>query len=492
MAFDPFSYAKIISGYLLEQDELFTSEEFFHYLKKSGVKISKEECLDILHTSEYVFSLVNDEFITKAGVFTGRWFSFKPSKEEIEKGCILIGDRCMPFANPDVPPDSLIVITHGKEISSEPNTFSMNLAMDVFALYGEGYVLPNIFGDKSNTSLSLSSVQYSLPSEITLTSWPLKEIVGKEKFRFGDRILCRVVDWANGVVEMAPQHVVTDEIVLSPEIMERHQWYTDFENCFLQSIEKHGPTDSIEEQLSLLFLENQEQLCKKNCGSIEEFLSHTTKIGFSPYGVETRIWKNGENVPFLGPWNKNYPKDFIFLDMSVSFSPYVIDAFLENFIFQTQNKKNTKTLEEVIDEMFPQSLRITSAERKLILLNIKKRHDILEKSFNSFSNFSIAKTRKRCLSLFAKVNSLMCDVAGTDYDLLKNLPQQEVIILTQLFGHLIRLLEEMENSITRSQFPVDDVELSLDGMEETFEDIEGTLIYALEKNRKNGFELVSE
>ena len=50
----------------------------------------------------------------------------------------------------------------------------------------------------------------------------------------------------------------------------------------------------------------------------------------------------------------------------------------------------------------------------------------------------------------------------------------------------------MENSFTRSQFPTDDVDTSLDGMEETFDDIEDSLVYALEKNKRTGFEIVSE
>ncbi|MDD5929720.1 MAG: hypothetical protein PUC37_07945 [Spirochaetales bacterium] len=493
MPFDPYSSASIISSYLKEQDELFTSEEFFHYLKKSGIKITKAECVELLRSSDYVFSLVNDEYITKAGVFIGRWFSFKPSKEEVNKGSFLIGHRCMPFANSEIPCDSLIVINQGKEIPSSSTVFSMNLAMDVFALYGEGYIIPNIFGDKSNDSLSISSMQYSLPSEIKLTSWPLKSISGKRNFKYGDRILCRVVDWANGVIEMLHMPDSSENFTLSEEKLEREQWYSDFENSFLASMQKHGPVDSIEEQLSLLFLENQEELCKKNCGSVEEFLAHTTKIGFSSYGVENRIWKNGEDVPFLGPWNKNFSNDLIFLDMTVSFSPYIIDAFIEDYIYQKQSGKKMKSFEDLLEDMLPQILRLSSTEKKFVLLNIKKRHDIVEKSYNNFSNFTIAKTRHRCLALFTRVNSLMSEIACSDYSIsLENLPQQEVIILTQLFGHLVRLLEELENNFTRNQFPIDDVELSLDGMEETFDDIEGSLTYALENNKRKGFEIVSD
>ena len=152
--------SSIISAFLKQHEQLFTIDFFYKYLKEKGVKISRYDAEDILRSSDYVFPLVNQEFVTKAGVFTGRWFSFKPSKEEIKKGYILIGHRTMPFSNIEVAPDELLVFVDDNLIKSEPVTFSMNLAMDVFSLFGEGYIIPYIFNDKSNTKLALTSVQY--------------------------------------------------------------------------------------------------------------------------------------------------------------------------------------------------------------------------------------------------------------------------------------------------------------------------------------------
>ena len=293
----------IIEEYLTQQLDVFTSEDFYKYLKSQGAKVTKSDAKEILQVSEYVFSLVNNEFVTKAGVFTGRWFSFKPSREEVEKGYILIGHRCIPFVNSEIPPDSINIMSDGDVVESGPQTFTMNLAMDTFALYGEGYVLPYIFNDKNNTSLALSSVQYSMPQEMQLTGWPLKKIHGGEDFKYGDRILCRVLSWCDGVVEMVVQPNALSDFVISDEAVQREEWYTHFENGLLESFDRHGPASSIEEQLSYLFLENQEQLCTRSCGSTEEFLAHTTKIGFEPYGVETRIWRKGRLGSSGTLWN---------------------------------------------------------------------------------------------------------------------------------------------------------------------------------------------
>ena len=60
-----FKTNNIIEEYLTEQLDVFTTDEFYRYLKSHGVKITKADASEILHISEYVFPLVNNEFVTK-------------------------------------------------------------------------------------------------------------------------------------------------------------------------------------------------------------------------------------------------------------------------------------------------------------------------------------------------------------------------------------------------------------------------------------------
>ncbi len=482
----------IIEEYLTEQLDVFTSDEFYRYLKSKGAKVTKNDAKEILHVSEYVFPLVNNEFVTKAGVFTGRWFSFKPSREEVEKGYVILGHRCIPFVNPEVPPDSIAVMSKGEVIQSEAKTFSMNLAMDTFALFGEGYIIPYIFNDKENKSVALSSVQYSMPTEITLTAWPLNKITGGEPFKYGDRILCRTISWSDCVVEMTAQSNGMSDMIISDDAVQRENWYSDFEEGLLESFERHGPTSSIEEQLSYLFLENQEELCIRNCGSVEEFLAHTTKIAFEPYGVESRIWRKGVAIPYIGKWSGQGKEGTSLLtDMALTLTPHVIDAILEDRIYDKRRgkKDDEENFEEVLQKIFPNLAMISPTERRFVLLNIEKRNGILEEMYNPFNDYSVAELRKRILSLFLRVSELFCSI-GMSGVAVDNFPQQELVILSQLYSHVVRLLEEVENEYMRKQFPAADVSLSLEGMEETFDEISGTLSVALESNRFKGFEIV--
>jgi len=479
----------VIENFFLTYQSIFTLDFFCKTLKASGVKLTKDQARTILETSDKVFSLINEEFITRAGVFTGRWFSFKPSAEEIQKGCILLGHRCIPFVNPDIPPDKLNVINNHGIIVPKAVSFSMNLVLDTFALYGEGFVLPYVFNDHSNTKIPLSSVQYSMPSEIELTAWPLSNIIGGKAIKVGDRILGRVVDWENDTVELSVLPANSSSALTNDDI-EREEWYSNFEKGLIGSFESSGPAESIEQQLAFLYLENQQELCIRNCGSAEEFLKHTKKIGFSPYGVESRIWYANQNVPYIGNWNKHISSESLFTNMTMIFSPEIIDAYLKNFIFEEREKNSEKTLSELVDEIFPSVLRMSASEHKLVLLNIEKRHDILNKVYNEFADYKLAPLRQRVLDLFSQVSLLLCSIGCSGLKL-EEFPQQELVILVQLFSHIARIVEEMGNELLQEVFPYEDVELSLDGMEETFEDIGGILHNSLETITYDSIKIVN-
>ena len=484
-----YGVSKLISDFLESRINVFTVDELYNYIKSYTKSVNKKELKDILNSTNFVFPLVKNEFITRAGVFTNLFFSFMPTQEEIKKNHILIGHRCMPFINPEQNPDSIIVLADEKIVPPEATSFSMNLAMDTFALYGEGYEIPLIFNDKANDKIPLSSVQYSFPKEIKLTSWRLDKIAGNKDFQFGDRILCRVVDWNKSIVEMMVLKDKSSKYIISSDALEREEWYSYFEEGLLKSFNKNGPCSSIEEQLAFLFLEERENLCVVNCGSSEEFLKHTKKIGFSPFGVESRIWFNGESVPYVGEWNKASSKDLILSDMSIAYSPILIDSYIKNSIYNNERGENHQSIEELSRTIFPYSLELSNSEWNFILQNISKRYDELKEQYNDFFEVSVALVRQRLLDLYSQVNELVCSIGCSNLNV-EVFPQQELVILMQIFTHSIRLIEEFENLYMSSRFPIEDIKLSLDGMEDTFYEIRDTLKSSIEYNIYKGFEVV--
>lgn len=486
-----FNVYKIIENYLKDKDTVFTLDEFLSYMKSKDIELPEIYANYLLGISDFVFSLADNKFITRACVFLGQFFSFKPSKDEIECGHFIIGHRCMPFANPDVTPDNICVLSNNHILKSELCKFPTKFALDRFALYVDEYALPYVLNDIGNKELTLSSVRYSLPSEVSLMSWKFSDLKGGKNINYGDRVICRVINWEKSIIEMEVVHESDSLSVVTNVDIERADWYSDLEAGLLDSFDRLGPMDSIEEQLAYLYLENLTSMCKKSCGSVEEFLKHTSKISFEPYGLETRLWRTGEVVPFEGKWNSKLGKKQLLDDYYSIFIPEIIDVYIKDNLFResTGIKIDTDSIDELMDSILYENLSISQEERNGVLLKIKKRRDILKRSYNPFIDYAIAEIRNRALVLFSKVGSLLCAIGYARGDI-SDFPQQELVILSQIYGRLLRLIEEFGNEFNYSIFPVDDVSIYLDGIEDTFREIYRILGPAIEKDNEKGFELV--
>lgn len=481
----------LINDFLHQYIEPFTVQDLQDYIVKNNEKkISKKSALQVLYESPLVFSLLDDEFITRAGVFIGKWFSFKPSREEIQKGYFMIGHRASPFANPEIPPDCYSLFANKKVIEPESCTFSMNQALDTYSLFGEGYVIPVIFNDKNNnTVLRKENSQINLPNEITLTAWSINKVTGGKKIEYGDRFLCRILDWDNGVIELSLQKK-SGGLTLSEEAIQREEWYTDLENAFLNGFDRYGPCDSIDSQLANVFLENQETLCIKNCGSIEECMMHTSKIGFQPYGVESRIWKRNEEIPYAGKWIKpEMMKDVVLQDITDSFSVSVLDAFIKDDLFNQTKGNEPGRIEDFLCKTIPMFDVSSFLKEKSFLTQLEKRKQAIEKAYNHFIDYPIADIRKQLINIYSNISSLFFEIgfSGIEAD---KFPQQELIILSQIYLHCTRMIEGFENPIDSTDFPEDEIKISIEGMRDTYNEIEGILKNSLKELRYKSFSVV--
>ena len=140
-------------------------------------------------------------------------------------------------------------------------------------------------------------------------------------------------------------------------------------------------------------------------------------------------------------------------------------------------------------KIFPFALGMSADEQKILLSDIKKRNAFLERTYDFSMDKSIFEIRERALVLFSKVNLLISSIGNTKLDVEK-FPQFELVVLTQLYSHLVKLIEEVENIMIRLYFPTEDVMLSLSGMEETFEDVQGAINFSKNKLLQECFKLV--
>ncbi len=471
--------------------EPFSAKEFAAILSHTGIRSSVDECEEYLQSNEYVFALQDGLFATRACIFTGQPFSFRPTRREIEKGVFFAGHRCMPFADPEMLPSALTFEYRGRALPTKEVDFDSDAAFDLFALYGEEFSVQYIAADPANGELDLAASDFMLPNNIRLTGFSLEPLTERGEFQCGDRLLCRVKDWDAGVISVSVLPHDGKPMQMNLQDVSRENWYAVLEQALLESFDLAGPCSSIEEQLAIVFLDRRAQLCVKNCGSVEELFGRSKRIGFEQFGVETRLWKIGEDVPAFGQWNYQETEDIRIrggrLELAGDFNSvpyYLADAYIKDQLYRKEGDT-----EQLLTSLFPGAASLSASQRNKVLLHLNNRRAILSHKYNRFADYDIGEVRRDALEFFSEVNRLvyLIDVSDTDLALY---PQQPLVILSQIFSHVLHIIELIESDPASAGRDICEIQLSLDGMEYNFENISDELESVIEDEKKNGFMIV--
>ena len=450
-----------------------------------GHQITIQELTDFLDSDPRCFALQKKMYITRSGAFTNQLFSFMPTRQEVEQKVFVPGDRLMPFADVEVLSYSFAYEFLGNILPKKVFKTDCNTARDLFYLYGDEFSAQYIGADPECAKYHIPENNFDLPFKLDLTGVSLAPIFDNCDFRYGDRLLCRIYDWDRGLIELIP--VLTHKLnpfQISNEDMERQRWYERLEEVLLESFDKMGPCDSIEEQLANVFYEHRHELCVPDCGSIHEFLDKSKKVGLQLYGVETRLWRKGQDVPAVGKWNQNYYVDEALDVPFFSLPDFVIDCYLKDQMYEKKND-----IEGLIKKIIPPHLHLSKEERKSLTLQIVHRNDILRKTYNWFADFTNGSLRHKALELFGKVGELVSELDCNNKEL-DQLPQQELVTLSQLFEHISRMLEVLSEDEDCREDEAFAMQLSLEGMEMNFDDIKPLLLSALNKVKQNRFNVI--
>lgn len=472
--------------------DTFTLQDLLEYVEKTGKSTSKDELEDYILKSDLAVPLKDGQYITRAGAFAGEIFSIKPTSYEYDSGVLIVGDRCIPFADSSIPSYKLNFFITGIQLPKKVIKIDSDSAIDKFIFYGEEYAPQYIAEDPANADNPLVSVSDEVPNFVNLTGIDISILKENFNFQKADRLICYVKNWDAGEVEITVLkdgggHFNTDALG-----EKRLAWYKHVEELLLASFETLGPCPSIEDQIAELFFNNQQLLCVPECGSLEEFIfNFTKKIAIEQFGVETRLWYKGVTVPAVGSWNMSEIGDISERinnlngkkPLFYSVPPEILNQYLLDMHF---NRKDN--LNELIDSIFPPKYTFHKNERELVKLNLTEIDIVFNSRYNWFTDQIAGPLRKKALHLFKKVNELIYKIDCCEADL-RTFPQQELVILTQLYDHVTDILATIQ---TDEDVKNDShtLELSLDGMSWSFEDIEGILLDALEEYNFNQFKIL--
>lgn len=481
----------LLQAFLQNFKDVFSLKSYCALMEELGIKVSTREVRQILEDSTNVFSLGNDKYITKAGVFSGAVFSIKPTLKEFEQKAVAIGGRCIPFVDGENFFYGISFYNNGRKLKSKTGTFDSDFAMSIFKLYGLEYAPQYIAADPANAELNISQNDFQLPKKVNLTCFDLAPLIKNGGFKFNDRLICTVEDWCCGKIDVRIEHEEDCSFGRGKSADKRLGWYNKVEEHLLEQFERKGPMSCMEEQLACLFFENMEDLSVDYCGSIEEYLErYARKVDIEDFGVETRLWRKGETVPAVGKWNYSQMagadrKSILshdYEEIVFEIPGFIYDESILDMFYRRENNFSC-----IIERLFLSHQLFSEDCRNELLLLLKKRSCILVKDYNRFADRIAGRLRQKALVLYSKVVDLVYRIDSENLNL-ELLPQQELVTLSQLLGHLTGLIQSITNRDNLER-DAQNISLSLDGMAWNFESVREELEQELERQHSGRFKV---
>ena len=353
-----------------------------------------------------------------------------------------------------------------------------------------------ILSDPAARDTVVRSFDEELPQTVWLTVTDCSALFQDWNFKRGDLLLAEVADWRGSVVRIRPlcSHK-ENPFQQRPVDQQRQEWSKVLEKRLLESFETYGPGNTIEEQLARVFFIHKQELCKDVSGTIEDAIKHSKLVGMEQYGVESRLWFKGQEVPAVGPWlqasERSEEKDSALwsseqMNAEMMLWPRVIlDSWIVDGLYQKENNEDFLA-RLILGEI---NTPVAMLKKKRLQGHIRTRRSKLEATYNWFADFDRGPVRHRLLELHTKVFALILELDDVD-DQLEDFPQKPLVILTQLSTHIQYMLEGLLRDQNISEDDIRAMAASLEGMEYNFEEVSAELKDALAACYKHRFSVI--
>lgn len=462
---------EILDRYIRTCQRPFRFETMYKTVLPELQNWGSEECASYLMSSSYVFSCADGTFVTYAGAFTGKYFCILPTRAEVEQGIFVVGGRCVPFADCAIAPHLLKFRYLDHILESKIGQFASTDAITMFDMFDAEFAPQYIANDPANASIDIAACNYTLPSMVSLTG-----VIVPCPFDVGDRILCRVANWDKGIIDIV-SIMHTGALEINDDDIRRQEWFDDLEKGLLECFEKSGPRGSMYEQLALVFMNNSGALCIPECGTVDECVAQSRKVDFASYGIETRLWRTGEEVPVVGEWNSG--EDGMGLEVLNGFiliSDYVVSALLTD-----QLHKKIEDLDAILKVVLPPGVEVSQEEKDAFLLQIKGMYDDMQKNYNWFADAPLAPLREKALLMYQDARNVACTLYTGGLPL-GEYSQQALVVYLQVFNNLQKTLHTIQTDPEDALKTLDDISKTLDNMEADVESAQGILMSELENS----------
>ena len=458
---------------------------FVHMLEPKRNSRLALEIAALIDSRNIAFKLDNHQWVSRRSCFEPAQFVINPTRLELLNGILIPGHRCVPFANPVVMPHEYVFCWKG---SSIPATTSEGPPEDFYPFYcifGEEYAPQYVARDNPENESAFNRDPWEDPPEVSIQTLDMRGIYRETSFVPGDRFVVRTLDWREGRFEL--ERVGKDEWSQT----DLYHWFEAAEGGFEDSFALLGPGAATEEQIAYAYWYGGRRMREIPAYSLEDFLfEKTERIETVPYGIETRFWFAGKEIPdskeLMGltvPPDRTVIEDML-AQRKVPVSEYVILSYVRDALF-----RNETDICPLINRLAPPVIHFKEIEWDLLEEYVSDTMDELGKDYSLFKDQSMGPIRQRVGELHTAVIDLAARLQKGEIDS-SWLPKHTFIVLSQIQGHAASLLEDLDSDEAPPESELEAMDNSLDSMIETYEDIKELISGAMDNFRRNNLQVI--
>jgi hypothetical protein len=444
------------------------------------------ELSSLLDIRKLAFRLDSRRWVSRRGCFESVPFVINPSKLELLNGILIPGHRCLPFANPGLLPQDYSFYWKGRLIPVTTTEGPPEEFYPYYSLFGEEYAPQYVARDNPENEAAFNSDLYEDPPEVSIKTLDMRNLYREISFVPGDHLVVRTRDWKKGSfnLERAPKDAWPRSDI--------YAWIEAAEGGFEDAFEFLGPGSSTEEQIAYAYWYGGRRMRDIPACSLEDFIyEETDRIETVPYGIETRFWYAGKEIPDIShlsgsqlPPDQTVVENILF-HYQIPVSEYVIQSYIRDALFRRENDGSA-----VLERLVPPALRLEERERKLLSSYIAGAYAELNSVYTFFADQAMGPIRQRVAELHTAVIDLYVRLKKNGAES-SALPTHTYIVLSQIQNHAAAVLEDLDTDETIPQDELETIDSSLDGMIDAYEEIKELVEDAMTTRRRNNLSVVN-
>jgi hypothetical protein len=480
--------------FLDETDTTFTLKEAALVTWKIRARESKRlgrlqaEIANLFNTRHIAFPVAESKWISRRGLFGNARFVISPTRAELLNGLLIPGHRCVPFANPCVPPQEYTFLWKDRPVSVSEVEGSPEEFYPFFSLYGEEYAPQYVAQENVGNELAYGSADpFEEPPEVSIKTLDMRSIYREVGFVPGDSFIVTVENWKTCVFSM--ERVAAG----AWDAADLKEWMDAAEDAFLTSFKKLGPSASIDEQIAWAYFYGNKRLMNVPAYSLEDFLyEKTDKIAVTYFGIESRFWYAGKEIPDYRELNGMKTQtdetsiERILFKHNVPISEYVVQSYLRDAIYRGEND-----IARILERIAPPSCGLSAWDSDCIAAYIIDTMTGLQAMYSVFTDQKAGPGRQAVCELHTAVIDLASRLCRESIDH-SILPKHTFIVLSQIQIYTAGILEDLDVEEEPSEQELAAIDNSVEDMLEIFAEMKDLIDKSRDTFRQTNLTLVRD